>query len=124
MRFSNFKESDGPLSFALLSRYLGHPLTGFFLVMDFFTASFQSPSIFNRSGLGPRFSGAFFAVLGMRHDRRFVHEPLSFRRLDRQHSALSVIQLTPIPDEIELPEIAVQVFTANVVIHANDAATN
>lgn len=86
--------------------YLGQPSAGFFFASDFFTASFQSPSIFNISGLGPRFIGVFFVVLGMGGNRRFIHEPLSFRRLDRQYCTLSVIQLTPIPNEIELPEIA------------------
>ena len=82
---------------------LGHPAAGFFFSRDFFTASFQSPSILNSSGLGPRLSGAFSAALGMMGNRRFIHESLSFRCLDRQHGTLSVIQLAPVPHEVKLP---------------------
>lgn len=46
----------------------GHPAAGFFFVRDFFTASFQLPSILRRSGLGPRLTGVE-AVLGMRGNR-------------------------------------------------------
>ena len=33
--------------------YLGQPSAGFFFSSDFFIASFQSPSILSKSGLGP-----------------------------------------------------------------------
>ena len=44
----------------------GHPVAGFFLARDFFTASFESPSIFNRSGAGPRWQRQP-QVLRLRH---------------------------------------------------------
>src|ERR1035441_7740521 len=44
--------------------YSGQPSGGFFFESDFFTASFQLPSSFSTSGLGPRLAG-FLAVFGL-----------------------------------------------------------
>lgn len=59
----------------LSQNYLGHPVDGFFLDMDFFTASCHFPSIFRVSGFGPVLALGCFAALGMVW-RGLIRQPL------------------------------------------------
>ncbi len=100
---------------------LGHPSTGFFFDRDFFTASCHLPSILRVSGFGPLLAGFFFAGLDMIW-RRLVSQPLSLCRFYRQNRSLAVIHSAIVPEKVVLPEIAMQVFPADIVINANDTA--
>ena len=101
--------------------YLGQPSVGFFFDKDFFTASCHLPSILRVSGLGPVLVGCFFlAGLDMVWGR-LVCEPLSLSRFYRQNRSLAVIQPAVVPKKIVL-EIPMQVFAADVVVDAHNAA--
>jgi len=54
--------------------------------------------------------------------RLLIHEPLSFRCLHCQNGALSVVHLAIVPQKIEVPQIAMQVFLTDVVVDASDPA--
>jgi hypothetical protein len=51
-----------------------------------------------------------------------VHHALAFGCFDCQNRALSVIQLPSIPEKIRLPQVAMEIFGADIVVDANDAA--
>src|SRR5437763_2734756 len=116
----------------LLPSYFGQPSAGFFLDRDFFTRSFQLPFSFNRSAFGP--GVAFFlewfelltasfllTILSVRPLCKwvFVHQSLSLGSLYRADCSLTIIHLAIVPKKIKLPKIAMQIFTADIVISAN-----
>jgi hypothetical protein len=76
---------------------------GFFLGKGLFDGGFPVPVDLQQVWLRVAL-GAFFLGMGY---CAFIHETLSFRRLDCQHRALSIIQLTAVPYKVKLPEIAV-----------------
>lgn len=95
------------------------------------------PLSFNPSAFGP--GVAFFlewfelltpffllTVLNIRSLRNwiFVHQALSLCRFDYRDGAFSVIHLPIVPKKIELPKIPMQIFAADVVVDADETATN
>ena len=124
--------------FAILEHRLhfGQPSAGFFFDRDFFTRSFQLPFSLSRSALGPGvtfflewfelFTAFFFLftslnILSLRN-WVFVHQTLSLGCFHGKDGALAIVQLPIIPKEIELPEVAMQIFAANVVIDTDETA--
>ena len=95
---------------------------------------FQSPFNFSLSAFGPGvafflewfelliafFFLTFISVRLLLRHWVCVSQTLSFSSLDRCNRALSVIHLPIVPEKIELPEIAMQVFAADVVIDADE----
>ena len=112
-------------SLSLLRRSLSDPLAerGFNRILP---VAFDLEAHWLRTALCLRLDGLGFLFaqrrLLKRSGCRPVHHPLALCGLDRQHGALSVIQFTPIPEKIELPKIAVEIFLADVVVDADDAA--
>jgi hypothetical protein len=115
--------------------YFGQPSAGFFLDRDFFTRSFQFPLSFNLSAFGPGVAfflewfellTAFFLLTSLNilplRNWVFVHQSLSFGCFHGKDGAFAIIQLPIVPEEIELPEIAMQIFAADVVIDADETA--
>jgi hypothetical protein len=96
------------------------------------------PFSFSRSALGPGvalflewfelFTAFFFLftslnILSLRN-WVFVHQPFSLGCFHGKNGAFAVIQLPIVPEKIELPKIAMQVFAADVVIDTDETATN
>jgi hypothetical protein len=50
----------------------------------------------------------------------FVHQTFSFRSLDSEDGALTIVKVAVIPQEIELPQIAVQILAADVVVDSDE----
>jgi hypothetical protein len=99
--------------------------------------SLQLPFSFSLSALGPGvafflewfelFTALFlFTSLNILSLRKWVsvHQPLSLGCFHGKNGAFAIVQLPIVPEEIELPEIAMQVFAADVVIDADETATN
>ena len=55
-------------------------------------------------------------------NRLFIHKPLSFGQLHRYRRAFAIIHLASVPQKVELPQVAVQVFLAHAVVDSHDAA--
>ena len=69
----------------------------------------------------------FFTFLSVRLLLRHsvcVPQTSSLGPLDRGNSAFAIIHLPIVPEEIELPQITVQVFAADVVIDADESTSN
>jgi hypothetical protein len=93
--------------------YFGQPSAGFFLDRDFFTRSFQFPFSFNLSALGPGvafflewfelFTALFLLtslnILSLRN-WVFIHQSLSFGCFHGENSALAIVQLPIVPEEL------------------------
>jgi hypothetical protein len=92
---------------------------------------------FSRSALGP--GAAFFLewlelltafflltslnILSLRN-WVFVHQPLSLGCFHGKDGAFAIVELPIVPEEIELPEIAMQIFSADVVINTDQATSD
>ncbi len=91
-------------------------------------AAFQLPSILRISGLGPGVSLGFgfcrfvATLFALRCDWRSVHKALSFGSLDRSLDAFAVVQLAIVPNEVELPDVAMQILPTNVMVDTHDSA--
>ena len=95
------------------------------------------PSSFNLSAFGPGVSfflewfellAAFFFTttpnIRLLRNGVFVHQSFAFGCFNRGDSSLAVIHLAIVPEEIDLPQIAMQVLAAHVVIDADETAPN
>jgi hypothetical protein len=51
-----------------------------------------------------------------------ISHPPAFGGLDSSDCTPSVLQLASVPNEVELPQIAVKIFAADIVVHADHAA--
>lgn len=102
---------------------------------DFFTRAFQSPLSFSLSAFGPGVAfflewfellTAFFFFTSFNIlplcNWVFVHQTLSLGCFHGKDGAFAIVQLPIVPEEIELPKIAMQIFAADVVVDADEAA--
>jgi hypothetical protein len=54
--------------------------------------------------------------------RRFVPQTLTLCESDQSSRPLAIVYGAIVPNEIKLPEIPMQIFLADVMVHAHDAA--
>jgi hypothetical protein len=92
------------------------------------------PLSFNRSAFGPGVAffflewfelfTAFFLLthLGVRSLCKWVsvHQPLALCSLYRCYGSLTIVHLAIVAEEIELSEIPMQVFTADIVVDTDE----
>jgi hypothetical protein len=128
--------SNPHATFFNVAIYFGQPSAGLFVSKDFFTRSFQFPLSFNLSAFGPgvaffflewvEWLTTFFLPTNIRLLCNWVFVPQSFSLgcFDDGDRSFAVIHLAIVPEEIKLPQIAMQILAADVVIDADESATD